>query len=123
MRDALSTFRSKGAELIVVGSGAPWHAKAFRDARGLEFPLYVDSELVAYRAAGLRRGIWATLGPRNWWGGLRAIFRKRRQGRTQGDPWQQGGVFVFGADGATRFRHINRGSSDHVRIDRVIAAL
>ena len=94
MRGEIDGIRAAGAELVVVGSGRPWHAKAFRDEHGLDFPLRVDPELAAYRAAGLRRGAWRTLGPRVLAHAARAFGRGFRQGAVQGDPWQQGGVFL-----------------------------
>ena len=123
MRDVLPAIRAKGAELIVVGSGKPWHAKAFRDELALEFPLYVDPELIAYRAAGLKRSFWRTLGPQNLAGAIKAWSHGQRQHANRGDPWQQGGVFVIGKDGETRLSHINRGSADHADPAKVVAAL
>ena len=41
----------------------------------------------------------------------------------QGDPWQQGGVFVLGPDGRELYRHISREAGDHPFSAQFLAAL
>ena len=62
LRDGVGEIRKAGAELVVVGNGRPQHALDFRSEYELDFPLVVDPELQAYRAAGLRRGLQGVAG-------------------------------------------------------------
>ena len=55
MRDRVDEIRARGAELVVIGNGAAHFAAAFREDQGLDGPLLIDPDLVAYhaRAAGM----------------------------------------------------------------------
>jgi NAD(P)-dependent dehydrogenase (short-subunit alcohol dehydrogenase family) len=123
LRDRIGEFRSRGAELLIVGNGAQNFAAAFREDLGLDCPLLVDPELRAYRAAGLRRGRVELLSPRLASNALRALRAGARQGAVEGDPWQLGGVFVIRRGGALAFRHVSREAGDHPRIEDVLRAL
>ena len=63
MRDALPEIRRRGAQLVIVGNGQPHHAVDFRDSEDVRSPLFVDPELHAYAAAGLKRGLRSSLSP------------------------------------------------------------
>jgi hypothetical protein len=123
LRDATSEIRAAGAELVVVGNGRPEHAADFRDEQGIDFPLYVDPELGAYAAAGLRRGMLDTLGGGTLQAAWRALRSGARQGATRGDPWQLGGAFVIEPGGRVRFRHVCRDAADHPPLPRILRAL
>ena len=56
--------------------------------------MYVDPELHAYAAPGLKRGLHSSLGPGVILRGLRAFREGKRQGATMRDPWQHGGVLA-----------------------------
>jgi peroxiredoxin len=122
LRDAYPEIVAEGAELVVVGNGRPEHAEDFREQHGLEFPLVVDPELEAYRAAGLRRGMLDALGVRTFGHALRALSRGARQGAVLGDPWQLGGTFVI-RDGGVVYRHVSREAGDHPSPREILAAL
>jgi len=121
--DHLSEIRAKGAELVVVGNGQPFQARAFRDERKLDFPLLVDPGLKAYKAAGLKRGALLTLNPMTALRGVRAMKDGFRQGLMEGDPWQQGGAFVIGKDGGVRFAFVSSGAGVHAEPADLLAAL
>jgi hypothetical protein len=115
-------FRAAGAELIVIGNGSPSFIAGFRDETGWRGPLYTDPSLALYGAAGLKRGVLSTFNLR---GAVRSVGTLRRgfkQGRTQGDPWQQGGVLVV-RDGAVLWSHASDGPGDNARADDILAAL
>jgi len=93
-----------------------------RDALS-ELLVLTDPERRAYRSLGLRDDLaasvkWATV--RNSARAFRAGFR---QERTQGSPWQQGGVFVLGPGPETRFAYVSQAGGDHPPVDEVLAAL
>ena len=123
MRDALSDIRRRGAELVIVGNGRPEHAVDFRDTEHVQCPLLVDPELRAYAAAGLRRGLLSSVSPRVFVRGFRAFAEGKRQGATQGDPWQQGGVFIIRPGNVVDFAHVSQEAGDHPSTDSIIAAL
>lgn len=123
MRGEKDRIEAAGATLVVVGNGLPWQAKAFRDEQGIDFPLVVDPDLVAYRAAGLRRGMLHTLGPRVLAHAARAFGRGFRQGSVQGDPWQVGGVFLVLPGGRVAWQHVSREAGDHPSSEAIHVAL
>lgn len=123
MRDALPEIRRRGAELIIVGNGQPQHATDFRDTEHVESPLYVDPELRAYAAAGLKRGLRSSLSPGVILRGLRAFREGKRQGATMGDPWQQGGVFIIRPGNRLEFSYISEEAGDHPSVEAIISAL
>jgi hypothetical protein len=117
-------FRAKGAELHVIGNGAPHFAGAFADDVGLTAPLYTDPSLRTYRALGFGRGVRQTLlSPRSLAHAARAIRGGFRQGRTRGDPWQLGGVVVVRRNGTIAYRHVSEEAGDHAPVEAILAAL
>ena len=123
MRDALAEIRRRGAELIIVGNGQAEHAIDFRDRDHVESPLYVDPELRAYAAAGLKRGLRSTLSPGVILRGVRAFREGKHQGATMGDPWQQGGVFIIRPGNRVDFSYISEEAGDHPSVEAIISAL
>ncbi len=108
---------------MIVGNGSPEQAANFRAAQHVTSPLFVDPELRAYRAAGLKRSVLSTFNLRSTAHGLRALRGGQRQGRTQGDPWQQGGVFVITPDDRVAFSHVSQEAGDHPDPKAVVAAV
>ncbi|MCA9675840.1 MAG: AhpC/TSA family protein [Myxococcales bacterium] len=123
MHHAIDRIHGAGAELHVIGNGAPTFIAGFRDTTGYPGPLYTDPSLEVYRAASLRRGLGTVLRPSVVRSALRARSAGFRQGATQGDALQQGGVLVIAPGGALRFRHVSRAAGDHPPVDDVVAAL
>lgn len=123
MRGDVPTFRELGGELCVVGSGQPLHARDFIEQHGLDFPLLVDPRLEAYAAAGLRRDVASTLNPRVLGHAWRAMRAGHRQGKTRGDPWQQGGAFVISPDNRVWLEQVSRAAGDHVAPASLVEAL
>ncbi len=123
LRDEYPRIRQKGAELVVVGNGQPFHARDFQQEYDLEFPLYVDPDLEAYAAAGLRRGVKSTMSIKSLGHAVRALKSGSRQKKTQGDPWQQGGVFVIHPPDTESFAHVSKEAGDHPTPEAFLAAL
>lgn len=119
----IEEIRATGAEVHVIGSGTPNFIAGFREVTGFQGPVYVDPSLEAYRVAGLKRGVAATFGPRSLLRGVRTMARGHRQGRTQGDPWQQGGTLVIKPGGEVLMAHASQGGGDNAAPAEVIAAL
>ncbi len=104
---------SAGASFVFVGSGTPLMAQAFQEEYCPESRVFVDPELEAFRAFGLRRGTWTNLNIRTALRALRAYGDGHRQVEVQGDPWQQGGVFVIDSTGRVRYSYVSRFAGDH----------
>ena len=123
MRDHHERIRAAGAELVVVGSGQPEHARDFKERAGVSFELYVDPTLKAFSTAALRRSVLRTLGPGALVNAVRAFRGGHRQGKTRGDNWQLGGAFVIGAGGELLYEFRSRSAGDHPDPEALVAAL
>ncbi|MEM9596922.1 MAG: AhpC/TSA family protein [Acidobacteriota bacterium] len=123
LRGITQDVQDRGAALLAVGNGSPKQAARFQKERKLEFPLLTDPKLAAYRAAGLRRDLGSTLNPKLLGSAFRALAGGHRQSTVQGDPWQQGGAFVFTPEQKVLFSQISRSAGDHVDPKDLLAAL
>ncbi len=125
MRSRAKDIEAAGARLVIVGNGWPAMAKDFAAKAGLPagVTLLTDPGLQSYAAAGLKRSALLTLGPRGWLPYLRTMKRGFRQGRTKGDPWQQGGALVVARGGKVLFRHVSTQPSDQADPGSLVAAL
>ncbi len=123
MRGRSPEIEALGGRLVFVGSGTPQQAAHFQRSFAPACTVLTDPGLDAYRALGLRRGVWATLGPSTWGGAVRALARGHLQSRVQGDPWQQGGLFVMLPGGRIVFEQRNRDAADRPDIEGALAAL
>ena len=118
-RDALA---AAAARLVLVGTGGAFFAQAFAEDHGFDGVVLVDEEREAYRAVELIRSARSTFSLKTLRAGARAAGAGFRQGRTQGDPWQQGGVFVFRPGGAVTLAHISQHAGDHPAPEDVVRA-
>lgn len=116
-------IQAAGAELVVIGNGAPNFIAGFREQTGYRGPLYTDPSLKAYEAAHLERGVTRTLDPRSLGKSLKAFARGHRQGLTQGDNWQQGGVLVIAPSGEVRWQHVSKRPGDNATSAEIVRAL
>jgi hypothetical protein len=85
--------------------------------------ILTDPSLEAYKAMDLRRGLGSTFRPSIIKHGIRAWKSGHKQGRTQGDAMQLGGVFVIDASGTIGFSQRSTEAGDHASINDVLAAL
>lgn len=119
-------MKSAGATVAFIGVGAPWMAQGFDEEfklTGEGAQVLTDPSRESFRAAGMKHGIWRTMGPGTWVGAVRAFLSGSRQGKTQGDPWQQGGAVIVDRSGEIRFRHVNQHAADNVAVSELEAAL
>ena len=123
MRGAEQQLQQRGAELVYVGPAAPGSAATFRREHGFSSPVLSDLAGAAYAAAELRRGILPMLSLRAVFNGLRALRAGFRQQKVEGNPWLQGGVLVFSADGGLLARQRDVGVGDLLDVDAVLRAL
>lgn len=128
LKRVLPELQARGAELVIVGNGKPEEARAFREDLALDCTILVDPSLTTYRLAGLRRGLAALLVPRFIRNKLRALRDGYRDRKVQGDPWQQGGVFVIAPRGANDeaevvYSHVSEVAGDHPAPSDVVDAV
>ena len=121
MRAHEPEFTQKGAALAAIGLGDLRYARLFRAETGIDFPLLVDEQRQAYRAAGLGSA------------SLLHVFRKEnvaarktsghRQARVGKNPFQLGGSFVFAPGNVDRYVHVSRTFGDNAPISALVSAL
>ena len=119
----LKDLKKDGVEVAFIGSGAPRYASAFRDEFKLKDALVLSDEpLASYKRAGFRHGALSTFSPRAMLHYARALAAGFRQGKTQGDPLQQGGVMVVDGEGNVTYRYASKTGGDHPPVDKILAA-
>lgn len=119
----IDAIHAAGAELVAIGVGKPHFIAGFRETTGYRGPIYVDPELKSYEAAGLHRGMWRNFTPLSLGLAVRALARGNMQGRTQGDPSQQGGAMVIAPGGKLLFAHASKVAGDNASPEVLLAAL
>ena len=119
----IDRIHDAGAELVVVGNGAPHFIEGFRELTGYRGLLYTDPSRASYRAAGMKRGWTTFLNPKVLKNAARALGEGHMQGLTQGDPAQQGGTLVITPPGRVLFHHVSETGGDHAPLDAVLASL
>ncbi|MEE9384404.1 MAG: peroxiredoxin-like family protein [Nannocystaceae bacterium] len=121
MNARLAEIEQLGARVAAIGNGTPAMATDFIEQFDIRFEVLTDPQRISYRAAGLNRSLG--LDPRGLyaaWGALRA---GHIQGRTKGDPFQQGGLMVIAAGGELLWRHSDGRPGNHGDVDRVLDSL
>jgi len=117
-------IRGAGADLVAIGTGDRRYAEAFVSDEKISFPVLLDEEGEAARAASLgRAGARKIIGPAPLAGALRAVAGGHRQHRTGKRPLQLGATFVIGPGEVVRYEHLDGTVSDHAPIQDVLAAL
>ena len=112
-----------GAEIVVIGNGAPHFIHGFRELTGFGGPIYTDPSRKSYDLANMKRG-WSTfLNPRAVTNLARAFVGGARQGSVQGDPTQQGGTLVVAPSGRVLFHHVSETAGDHPKLAKLLAVL
>ncbi len=111
--------------MAVIGNGTALMARDFAEQFSVSTPLFTDPSRKSYEAAGWRRplasavvGLGTTLKA-----SIRAMKGGFRQGKTQGDAFQLGGVLVVNPEGEVLFEHGDKAAGDHASIDSVLDAL
>jgi peroxiredoxin len=116
LREEQDRFEDTGAEVVLVGQGDATAEAAFREARGVPFPILLDADRHAYRAYGLSRGTSMQLfGPKVALPFLRAnVHHETRQHGLKGGSFRQmPGTFVVDGTGVVRLAHRNRTVADN----------
>ena len=124
MRGHQEAFAAAGASLAAVGLGDRHYAGLFRDETGIGFPLLVDDERRAYRAAGLKSAtLLHLLRSENARARSRASAGGHRQRRLGKDPFQLGGSFVFAPGDLDLYAHLSKTFGDSAPVADLLAAV
>ena len=100
------------------------YARLFRDETGITFPLLVDTERKAYKAAALKSGnVFHIFRRDNAKARARAKAAGYRQHRLGNDPFQLGASFVFGPGNRDLFIYISSTFGDNADPTTLLAAL
>ncbi len=106
-----------------VGTGLPAMAASFAAEWAGPHPVLSDPTRAVFAAAGMRRSLFATLHWRLFANAWRAFRSGFRQGKVQGDPWQQGGVLVVDGRGTVVHRQVDRAGGDPLDLDAILVAV
>lgn len=120
---SIDQLHAAGAELHVIGNGAPNFIAGFRETTGYRGSLFTDPSLATYRALELRSGLSTVLTLGTLTRTVGAFRRGFRQGRTRGSALQQGGVLVVAPDDRIVWRHISSGPGDNATMDQIVASI
>jgi hypothetical protein len=124
LREHQHEFRDKGVALAAIGLGDRNYARMFREDTGIEFPLLIDEERRAYRAAGLKKAnLLHLLRSDNAKYRARAKAAGHRQMKTGKNPFQLGGSFIFGPGNVDVYAHVSETFGDNAQPEDLLAAL
>jgi hypothetical protein len=117
-------FRSKGANLAAIGLGDVNYAKVFREETGITFPLLIDADRKAYRAAELKKAnLLHLLRSDNAAARKRAKAEGFKQAKLGENPFQLGASFVFAPGNVDKFIHVSETFGDNAPIPDLLKAL
>jgi hypothetical protein len=124
LREHEQEFRERGVNLAAVGLGDPTYARLFRDETGIPFPLLIDEQRLAYRAAGLKKAnLLHLLRGDNARSRNRAKSAGHRQHRLGQNPFQLGGSFVFGPGDVDLYAHVSQTFGDNASPEALLGAV
>jgi hypothetical protein len=124
LREHEDEFRQAGASLAAVGLGDLHYARQFREESGIAFPLLIDSERKAYKAAQIKSGnLFHIFRRDNSEARARAKAAGFQQQRLGKHPFQLGASFVFGPGNRDLFIHLNRSFGDNADPKDLLGAL
>lgn len=118
-------FAEAGAPLTVIGQGTPEDGARFREDFGLELDLLVDTDRLAYEAAGTKiANLGELFGPKIVARGVGAALRSRViQGKPIGSPTQLGGLLLITPASEVPWSHLSADASDIPPDDEVLEAI
>jgi peroxiredoxin len=124
LRDAYGRVRAAGGEVVAVGTGNPAMARAFAEDYAIPYPVLIDADARAARAAAVRKGsVLGMFHPASYAGTARAWKAGHRIGGAGRRVTQLGSTFVLGPGPTLRYAHRDAHSADHAPLDEVLAAL
>lgn len=124
MREHEAEFKAIGAGLAAIGMGDANYAHLFREETGIDFPLLIDENRLAYKAAELKSGnMLHLLRSDNSAARKQARAGGHRQHRTGKNPFQLGGSFIFAPGNRDIYTHVSKTFGDNASVEALLAAL
>jgi hypothetical protein len=110
------TLEQDGARIYFIGNGSFREIAKFKKEMGIENALiFTDPSRRTFEAAGLRRGIAASVGPKAIANGLELLkqgYRQKHWRREAGDLWQLGGILVVNPGALVRYHYVSEATGD-----------
>jgi peroxiredoxin len=125
LRGHYDEIQKAGAEVVAVGTGDERYAKSFVAEEQVPFPVLVDDDAIAAKAAAVKKVNFATLlfDPRSL-KGARQAHRSGYRVKKSGDRVNQlGATFVLGPGSQVRYAHVDAHTADHAPLADVLAAI
>jgi len=124
LREHEQEFHAKGANLAAIGLGDTNYARQFREETGVTFPLLIDADRRAYRAAELKKAnLLHLLRSDNAAARKRAKAGGFRQKKLGENPFQLGGSFVFAPGNVDKYVHLSQTFGDNAAVADLLAAI
>jgi hypothetical protein len=124
LREHESEIKRAGATLAAIGLGDLNYARLFREETGITFPLLVDAERIAYRAAELRSAnLLHLLRSDNKEARARAKHAGHRQHTLGKNPFQLGASFIFAPGNRDLFVHVSRTFGDNAELKALLSVV
>ena len=79
--------------MVIIGNGTVEMAKEFARQYSIPFPLYTDPTCQSYHMMGWQKKFGISM--KSVKEGFKLFYQGHRQGKIQGNPWQQGGEALF----------------------------
>ena len=110
--------------MAAIGLGDRNYARLFREETGITFPLLIDEERQAYRAAGLgSASLLHLLRSDNAMARKRARASGHRQHKLGKNPFQLGGSFVFAPGNRDLYAHVSKTFGDNGSMEELMGAI
>jgi peroxiredoxin len=125
LRGHYDEIQSAGTEVVAVGTGNEQYAKSFVEDEQVPFPVLVDDDAIAAKAAAVKKVNFAKLlfDPRSL-KGARQAHRDGHRVKKSGDRVNQlGATFVMGPGSHVRYAHVDAHTADHAPLADVLAAI
>jgi len=124
LRERYEEITERGAEVVAVGTGDERYAARFVEDEDVPFPVLVDDDARAARAASVKRASpWGLFNPRSFPGARRARRAGHRIHKSGTRVTQLGATFVVGPGEHVRYEHVDAHTADHAPLDDVLGAL
>jgi peroxiredoxin len=124
LRDIYPEIQAAGAEVVAIGTGDARYARAFVEEEQIPYPVLVDDDADAARAASVKRGsALRVLGPSTYAGSVRAWRSGHKVHKPGKRTFQLGATFVVGPGDVLGYSHLDRNTTDHAPLDEVLEAV
>jgi peroxiredoxin len=124
LRQHLERIRSRGADVVAIGTGDLRYARQFVEDERIPYLVLVDDDGRAAEAAAVPSASWFRLLHPGTWRATRETHRRGHRVHRAGKRVRQlGATFVVGPGSAVRYRHVDADSTDHAALDDILGAL